>query len=357
MLALALALLSAPVPASPSATVAFTIEATAVIRAAPKDDAVAVRAVPIWTAVRIDGVDNGWAHVVIGPRTLLYASLEAEPQPIAPAVFDPSWPAGFLRVGSLDATPESRLGLLTHAKASTDPARKRLLFLRAWSLDPGDDEVAFLAVGPNARAPMTHSKDRSPMRAADLVVGCRGDLARAHVVFAPLSAPAGVRDEADACAAHVDERPPCSGAEASAAHKQLLARFVPRFPDAGPALRLEPSSVDRPIYVVAHLLASDGCSDDCTPLASSSEVRVARLRVPAVSNEVKTTLHVLVPRYTGALYDVVAADGKEDVDSDPIRFEIGESFDVDPRDDPPAGAHLYMAPAACCASCNTDDER
>jgi hypothetical protein len=67
----------------------------------------------------------------------------------------------------------------------------------------------------------------------------------------------------------------------------------------------------------------------------------------------RTLLHVMVPRYTGALYDIVAADSTDDVEADGESFELPESFDVDPRDEAPPGLHLFTAPRVCCA-CDTE---
>ena len=345
------ALAALVVAGAPSvAHVAYVVDGSAVLRADAKDDAAPLRELPIWTAVRIDVLDGAWAKVTVGPRVLRYDSPGGEARPTAPssfdALFDAKPPVGWLHTSSLDAAPTSRLGLLAKAKDAPEGERK-LWLLRAWALDPQDPDVAKQVLGSAARGPV--GKTHAPFERVDLVVGCRGDVTKARVVVASVR-PIG-NDPPDACASHVDLRRPCvAGASgAGVGSRGDVARFVPRYASDGPALRLNAvqGASDRPVYVVTRLLTGE-CSADCTPIATSSDVHVDRLRVPLVADG-RTILHVLVPRYTGALYDVVT----QEPEGDGASFELGELFDVDPRDDPPRGDHLFIAPEACC-SCNEE---
>ncbi len=347
MLAALAALAAASAGALAPGTAAFVVEGTASMRAAPGAAAAVVRQLPIWTAVRVDTVEHGWARVLAGPRVLVYDSPGGEARPVAPSTFSPSAPAGWLPVASLDPAPPSRRALLTAARAASDDTARRVLLLRAWALDPHDPAVVSVAA-PAARSRVL--RRAAPFARADLVFGCHGDLARARVASGvllgrrPGAAPTG-----DVCLERVDVRTPCDD-ERRASHRREAGELTARFGAHGPALRLEagPGAGDLPIYVVTRLLAADGCAGD-VPLAASTDVKVERLRVPVIEHG-GTTLHVLVPRYGGALYDVVAADSAADVDGSRESFELGPDFDVDPRLEPGPGHHLFVAPDACCAA-------
>jgi hypothetical protein len=84
---------------------------------------------------------------------------------------------------------------------------------------------------------------------------------------------------------------------------------------------------------------------------TTADTRVARLRVPRVDRD-RAILHVIVPRYAGVVYDVIVGD-RDDLDPEPQSFELGDAFDIDPRDDPGPGEHLFAAPEICCA-CDLD---
>ena len=60
-------------------------------------------------------------------------------------------------------------------------------------------------------------------------------------------------------------------------------------------------------------------------------------------------------RAVGELYSVVSAGHREDVDDDAPSFELGDAFDVDPRDEPGPGAHLFAAPDVCSCTCDAGD--
>lgn len=365
-------------------------------------------ALPIWTAVWVERLEGPRALVRVGPRTLLYASPGAEPQPVAPlgrGAFPADAPVGFVAVADLDTAPPTRRALLEQARRA-DPITARALLDRARALDPHDPDVAALVEG--ALPPGAPPRAAAASMQADLVYGCRGDITRAALVTgtvatlgaarAPLTAP-------DACAVHVDVRPPCAleaaqaeaddfedevsddGADdgADGAHvpaatrpagpqlarpsswstlapsstetaavrfKADLARFVPRFGAHGPALRVRVSgALPRPMFVVTHLVEAQGC-EACTAQVAATDVRLERLRVP-IPGTAPTTLHVLVPRYVGALYDIVTAEDASDVDAEAFTAELREAFDADPRErhdeDDVTGHHLFVAPAACCA--------
>jgi hypothetical protein len=355
-----------PAPAGPTTTrslsrgdVAFVVAAHALVRSAPRAEAARVAELASWTSVRIEKREARWALVTAGPRTLWFDHPAAEARPLAPTsplAFGADAVRGWMPLEDLHEAPPPRPALLEAARGAASPEEGRVSLLRAWALDPFDADVARL-VGPGARGPVRR-RERSSFQRADLVFGCRGDLTRAQVVGGALMGLGGPRPPSmaeDVCVGHIDVRPPCDEApDRQSEHKAALSRFLPRFGNHGPALRLvlAPGGSDRPLYVITRLLAADGCSG-CDPAVATADVRVERLRVPAGALG-PTVLYVSVPRYVGVLYDVVAADTLEDVDAEPVSFDLGEAFDQDPRDEPGPGEHLFMAPPACECRCDDD---
>lgn len=395
---------TAPVAAPVIGATVFVATPTATLRLAPADEAARLAELPIWTAVRVERLEARggaaarvtWAHVVVGPRTLLYDTIAGEARPVAPSAagFPSSARRGWLRAEDLDPAPPPRSVLVSRATGMARGAERDGLLARARALDPFDDVVADEpARDPPSPVPSsTTTAADSPFARADLVFGCRGDLTRAPVVggsVAGLGAPRSPSLPADVCIGHLDVRPPCpppeedlgdeateEGAEhrdgardgdrdgarhedaAAVAHKVALARVVPRFGRHGPALRLVlapradgAEGLPAPVFVATRLLAADGCSG-CTDTVAVTDVRVERLRVP-LPGAFPTLLHVVVPRYTGVIYDVVAAAGPDELDADgAASFELGEAFDADPREEPGPGEHLFMAPAGCRCPCD-----
>lgn len=335
--------------------VRFVASTTAVVRAEPKDNARTVVDVGIGAPVSVLKIQGDWAHVIVGPRVFRADAIDGEPVPIAPRLFDARLPQGFLRTAELATLAPSRRALLADAARLPDDKRGATL-LRAWALDPHDADVAKVAA-PTAKS-ITKRRERSPVERADLVFGCSGDIARASIIAGSVSSLGGARTAArdDVCIAGLDVRPPCSLNEPAAVkeHKADMARLIPRYGNDGPALRLVlgPGAGEQPVWVVARFLDVDGCVD-CAPTAATREVKVTRLRVPRVEKGT-TLLHVLVPRAVGVVYSVVAAANREDVDDDSQSFELGDSFDADPRDEPGPGAHLFAAPDVCSCTCDPD---
>lgn len=406
------AFLAAAPPAA--GQVAFVSEATSSLRARAEASAPLLLELPIWTAVRVERVEQGaggtaWARVVVGPRTLRYDAIGGDARPLAPRAFSSDAPRGFLRADSLDTAPPPRAVLAEQALAAPNGEARRALLARVRALDPFDpsdpsDHSVVAAPRVEGGAP-SHMDARSPFLRVDLVFGCRGDLARAAVVGGSVAALGSLRPPFladDVCVGHVDVRPPCAPASSATAprggralddedideggederdeddrdeddrdadeparaaaltaFKSSLSRVMPRFGQDGPALRivLDANAAPRPVFIVTRLLAAEGCSA-CGPTASTTDVQVDRLRVPAVatsrtsSASVATLLHVVVPRYAGVVYDVVGAASAEDLDAEPAFFELGDAFDADPREDPGPGAHFFMAPAACGCPCD-----
>jgi hypothetical protein len=298
------------------------------VGAEPRDGARTVVAVGLGAAVSGEKLvaAGGWAHVIVGPRVFRYDAPDGEPVPLAPKVFDKRLPQGFIRVADVAATAPSRRALIADGADAAN-------MLRAWSLDPHDDDAGVRRVAaPTAKA-ITRRRERSPVERADLVFGCSGDITRASIAsgtVASLAAQGATRRLAgdDVCIAGLDVRPPCDlDSVAAKRHRGDMARLVPRYGNDGPALRLlvGPGASEQPVWIVTRFLAVDGCVD-CSPSASTTEVKVTRLRVPRV--EKGTTL----------------------------------LFDVDPRDDEQLaqvgpGAHLYAAPDVCsCAACADVDD-
>lgn len=403
---LALVATAGPVAGPVIGATAFVAAPTATLRQGPADEAARLAELPIWTAVRVErlearggaGARVTWAHVVVGPRTLLYDTIAGEARPLAPSAagFPSSASRGWLRAEDLDAAPPPRSVLVSWATGMARGAERDRLLARARALDPFDDVVADEpARDPRPPVPSsTTTAADSPFARADLVFGCRGDLTRAPVVggsVAGLGAPRSPSLPADVCVGHLDVRPPCpppqrgleddatdegddaqdgaapaarngAGAgprpdDAAAAHKAALARVVPRFGRHGPALRLVlaprtggTAGTLAPVFVATRLLAADGCSG-CSATAAVTDVRVERLRVP-LPGAFPTLLHVVVPRSTGVIYDVVAAAGPDEIDAEgAASFELGEAFDADPREEPGPGEHLFVAPVRAPAVC------
>lgn len=366
MLAFALAFaLASPAPVSPG--VYFVVATSALVRRAPEGSAAVVTDAGIGTALQVTELTKaasaGWAKVVVGPRTFRFDAVDAEAVPMAPLAFDARMPTGWVRVEDIAPAAPSRVALLADARAATDQGARGALLLRAWALDPFDEAVASQAsVTSAATAAQARGRRRASTRSgldrADLLFGCRGDIARASLIGGSVASLGVARPPSTApnvCVAGLDVRPPCDPAGA-AAHRAALARLVPRFGTDGPALRLVagPGTGDRPLWVVMRLLAVDGCSD-CVPTAASTDVRVARLRVPRVEQGL-TVLHVLVPRAQGVVYDIVTADSRDDLSDDALSFQLGDAFDADPRDEPGPGEHLFAAPDVCSCVCDHDDD-
>lgn len=364
----------------------FVSHTSTTLRASPEDNGKALAEVAIWTPLRVDrrgGAQKEWAYVVVGPRTLRYDSIGGEAKPIAPTEFPVDAPIGWVRSEHLSPEPPTRAILVEQARGAP-PDQREVLLRRAWALDPFDPVVRSML--PAVAVVRSPGLARSPFARADLVFGCRGDVARAVAVGSSLSLLGGLREPdfgSNICVGHLDLRPPCPpptqeeeeiddedripGVEAvnkeilkerlstidadTAAFKAALSRLVPRFGNDGPALRLRLGSrpVERPVFVTTHLLAADGCTE-CVPVAGTVDVKVERLRVPQASAE-PTLLHVVVPRYLGAAYDVVSAETAADVDGTRESYELRDGFEADPREELPPGEHFFIAPAACGCEC------